>query len=126
DSFLQRWAMTIEGFEADISIPLTNTPVYGELTADTTPHAPSHYPTLPPCIDFHLRGKSMKIDGEHKGRVEQNLKDSSDVTNKTTSQDHVTNKVKKKKTRLPAYFCWAAVPFILFLIYILYRWLKRG
>ena len=132
DSFLHRWAMTIEGFEADISIPLTTAPMYGEMTADTlltdtTPHTPSHCPTRPPCIDIHLRGKSMKMDGESRGRTEQHVADSSDMTNKGTSQKHSTDEVRKKTTRLPAYLWWAAIPFVLFLItYIVRRWKKRN
>ena len=131
DSFLHRWAMTIDGFEADIRIPLTTAPVFGERSADTLPEDSiqntQSLNTQPPCIDIHLRGESLKMDGEHRGRVEQFLKDSSDVNYKLTSQNHTTSKVKKKKTRLPAYLWWAAIPFVLFLIiYIVRRWQKKN
>ena len=129
DSFLRTWAVTAEGFEAEVSIPLTTAHTTEEVPVDTTSsYTTSSVPaknTQPSGINIRIRAKSLHAEGEHKGRVITEVADSSDAVMNTTSEEHDTVKQKKKFILRPAIIWWTGVGvFLLFILYVLLRWMK--
>lgn len=131
DSFLRTWTVSAEGFEAEVSIPLTAASMSGEMSvdtssSDTTPHMPATN-TQPPCIGIRIRASSLNASGEHKGRVLTEVADSSNTVMNTASKEHDITKEKKKTVRRPAIIWWTGVgAFFLIILYFLWRWLKRS
>lgn len=129
DSILKRWSISAEDFEATISIPIPEASATEYMPERACPSdTNSAYPPrfTHPMLSVSVKARALNADGEQHRQVETQVADSSDMTRRAASRESTAREDRKKTTRLPAYFCWAAVPFFLFLIYILYRWLKRG
>ena len=131
DSFLRSWSVQMEGFEADISIPLKSSSADEDVSADTAatdtaPSAPSGKPQ-PPRIDIHIRANSLNASGEDRGRGETKVTNSSKSDKDSSSQWNGKQDKKKKTTRRPAFWWWAgAAVFMLVVVYAILRWLRKG